>query len=572
MALSGSLVTNKTYDPDNDWRTLTFSWTATQSIANNTSTISWTLTTEGSYPYWVNYQKTKVVIDGATVFDRPAITQQPTGTIASGTVTLTHNSVGDRSFSVSIQAAVYYSSINATGSATFALNNIPRASSVTGTSLGFGSAGTLNISRASNSFTDTLTYQLGTYTGTIATKTSAASVSWTPPVNMMNAIPNATSAAVSIIVQTYNGDTLIATKTSTVQVAVPAAVVPTVSAVLTNTDATFGGYAQGVSAVGVAITAAGAYGSTITGYTTTFEGNSYSGANVQTNVISGTGNLTLKVKATDSRGRSAEQSYTVTALAYSTPTIEFSVHRCDSGGTADDMGAYANAWIRGVVTAVGPNEVTPSLKMRTVGSSTWTDVDISNDTTYSSGNTVSETDIVVAAADTSSWEFLATVEDLKNGISQTIQISVGYATIDFYKGGRGIAFGTTANANGFKCAMDADFTGDVALNGNDLGNMLTALGGLDFTSVKLRAGATVVTVAASTENKIFTYGDLDTLFGVAPGTCTYANVMVFASNGDYASNQHFIAGTHNKSDGVYMASTTAMSAGGFRLHYLAIIF
>ena len=571
MALSGTLVTNKTYDPDNDWRTLTFSWTATQSIANNTSTVSWTLTTEGSYPYWVNYQKTKVVIDGATVYDRPNITQQPTGTIATGTVTLTHNSVGDRTFSVSIQAAVYYSSINATGSSTFTLNNIPRASTVTGAGLEFGSAGTLSISRASNSFTDTISYTLGTYSGTIATKTSANSVSWTPDVNMMNAIPNATSAAVAIVCQTYNGDSLVASKTSYVTVSVPAAVVPSVTAALSNTDATFSTYTQSISALGVAITASGLYGATISAYATTFEGVTYAGANVTTNVISGSGTQTVTIKATDSRGRSTTITQTISVQAYSTPQIEFSVHRCLSDGTADDMGAYVRAWIHGTGSAVTNNVVTLSLKGRQAGVSTWTDIDISADITITT-DVDKESDSVIAADDTKSWEYQATVSDLKNGVVQVIAISVGYATIDFYKGGRGIAFGTTANSAGFKCAMDADFTGDVSLNGTDLATTLSSLGSMVFGSVMMHAGATVKTVTASTENKIFSYTDLDTLFGLASGTCNYGNVMVFASNGDYGSNAHAVCGTHNKSDGVYLQSVSALSAGGFRLHYLAIKF
>jgi hypothetical protein len=38
-------------------------------------------------------------------------------------------------------------------------------------------------------------------------------------------------------------------------------------------------------------------------------------------------------------------------------------------------------------------------------------------------------------------------------------LSIGYATMDFLRGGRGIAFGTVANEEGFHCAMDARFLG-----------------------------------------------------------------------------------------------------------------
>ena len=470
MALSGTITSNNVTIPGENgkYKYLQLSWTATQSIANNTSTISWTLSTDGTYPYWVIYSKTKVVIDGTTVYWREASTQQSAGTIATGTVTLTHNSVGDRSFSASISAGIYEHAVNASATGTWALNNIPRASSVSGTSLEFGQAGTLTVSRASSSFNDVLTYQLGTYTGSIGSVAAGSlspTISWTPPVAMMNAVPNATTAAVSIICKTYNGSTLIATKTSTVNVAVPSSVVPTASVVRSNTVNTFGVYTQNISKCRVQTTATGAYGSTIAAITTTIEGVSYTGADITSNVLTGSGSVTVKTVVKDSRGRSVTETGTITVSAYSTPAIEFSVHRCDSGGTADEMGAYANVWIHATGTSIGSgadaNVITPTLKMRKVGVNTWTDVDVTGDTTVNS-DVDKEVSIIVSADDAYSWEFLAESADKATSITQTVTISVGYATIDFYKGGKGIAFGTTAKQTGFECAMDTEFTGDAS--------------------------------------------------------------------------------------------------------------
>lgn len=479
MATSGSYTTPNGYTDEYGTRKLIFTWQRTsRDIANNTSTISWTLSTDGGFPYWINYRKTRVVIDGVQKYyvegAQAFPPSSPSGlrvpwTITSGTVTLTHNSVGERSFSVSISAGIYTSAVNASGTATFTLDTIPRASTVTGTGLVFGQEGTLNISRASSSFTDTITYSLGGYSGTIATKTSAASVAWTPDVNMMNAVPSATSAAVSVTCKTYSGDTLIATKTTTVTVSVPASVVPTASVQLTNTDTTFGGYTQGVSKVRVRTTASGQYGANITGITVTFEGTNYSGSDITTNTINGSGSLTVKTKVTDSRGRSTTLTNRITVQAYSTPTMEYSAHRCAQDGTADDMGAYVNVWIHGTATAVGNNAASVAVRMRQAGTSAWTTVDVSGDTTYTS-LTDFTTDAVIPAADTSSWEIQAVVSDLVNSVTQTIAISVGYSTIDFLKGGRGIAFGTTAADPGFDCAMDAVFDGTLA-HSNGTGTM-----------------------------------------------------------------------------------------------------
>lgn len=93
-----------------------------------------------------------------------------------------------------------------------------------------GSAGTITISRASSSFTHTLTYSFGNTSGTIITKTTATSVKWTPPLSLASQIPNATSGTCTITCTTYNGNTNIGSKTCTLTVSVPASVKPTIPA------------------------------------------------------------------------------------------------------------------------------------------------------------------------------------------------------------------------------------------------------------------------------------------------------------------------------------------------------
>lgn len=558
MALSGSITSRTITIPDTGGKNkyLQLTWSAVQSIENNTSTITWTLSTSGTYPDWVYYSKTKVVIDGATVYWREAKTAQEAGVIATDTVTLTHDSQGDRSFSASISAGIYEHAVNATASGTWTLNNIPRASTVTAVGMKFGESGTLNITRADPSFKDGVHWAFGSQIGSIVADedpTSDATVTWTPPASLMNEIPNATSGEVQIVVHTFNSSgTLIASRTSLITVTVPDEVVPTASVSRSNTAATFGVYTQGISKCRVQTTATGAYGSTITAITTTVEGVSYSGADITTNLLTGSGSVAVTTVVRDSRGRTATVSANISVSAYSTPAIEFTVHRCDAGGNADEMGSYAKIWIHATGTAIGSgakaNAVTPSLKMRQVGQSTWTDVSVT-----ATGTAVDkEVDMIIGAADTYSWEFMATSADKVSSISSSTTISVGYATIDFLKGGRGIAFGTTALTAGFKCAMDADFTGD------------TVIGGL-----RIRAGTKSPVALSGTEHALFTYAELNTLFGV--NDCNNENVVVLASNGDYAVAV-IVDGTMNTSSGVSIHTTASFSNVNIRVNYIAIHF
>ena len=228
MASSGSITTGQ-----KEGRSVTLSWTlSSQNIANNTSTIAWTLKGSGSASGWVMSGGFKAVINGTTVYSSSTDNriQLKNGTVvASGSLTIAHNSDGTKSFNLSCEASVYTYAVSVSASGTHTLNTIPRASSVSATSVNMGSATTITISRASSSFTHTLTYAFGNSTGTITTKTTSTSVSWTPALTLANQIPSTTSGTCTITCDTYNGSSKIGTKTCTLTLTVPSSVKPTIS-------------------------------------------------------------------------------------------------------------------------------------------------------------------------------------------------------------------------------------------------------------------------------------------------------------------------------------------------------
>lgn len=121
MALSGSVSTNK-YDA----RYYELSWTATQSIAKNTSTVEWTLKAKGDAGAWYAERTLKVVLAGQTVLSKTDRVERYDGVVATGSVTLTHDTTGNKSFDVSVDVAIYGTSVNATADETFTLDQIPR--------------------------------------------------------------------------------------------------------------------------------------------------------------------------------------------------------------------------------------------------------------------------------------------------------------------------------------------------------------------------------------------------------------------------------------------------------------
>lgn len=216
--------------------------TNSQNLANNTSNVTvkvffWRTNTGyttagagtvycaingGNYTSAVTYAQ-KITSSGIYLFSK--------------TLDIPHNADGTKTLNVAayINHATFSSNSQ---SASFKLTTIPRTSSVTCNSFFIGDSTTININRASSSFTHTVKYVYGSLSGTIATKTASTSVGWTAPKNdFYGQIPNGTTGYGSITCETYSGNTLIGTATTNFNAyAKEAECKPTVSATIVDTN------------------------------------------------------------------------------------------------------------------------------------------------------------------------------------------------------------------------------------------------------------------------------------------------------------------------------------------------
>lgn len=465
MALSGTCNSS-----GYEGRYIRFSWSATQSVANNTSTISWTLKGAGSASSsWYKAGGFKVVIDGDTVYSKSTDyrIQLYNGTsVASGTKTISHKSDGTRTFTVSIQAGIYTYAVNCTGSKTFTLTTIPRASSISVGTLTMGTAGTITISRASSSFTHTISYLWGDtsstgissgkgYKGTIVSKTSSTSVSWTPSKDLANVIPSATSGKGTLVCDTYSGSTKVGSKSITFTANVPSDIKPSISTASVTIDnsansvvAGWGIYVAGYSKAKITATAAGSYKSTISsftisgGYSTTQTSSSlnYTGA-----AFSSSGSKTFNVVAKDSRGRTSasKSAGTITVYAYSKPAMSaFTVSR--SSTNSKQMIVKAN-WTFASVN--NKNSTTATLYYKKATATSWT--------TY--GTIAKNTNVTlnVEFEEASSYNFRVIVRDaLSNSAQAETFVSTVEVLLDFRAGGKGLGVGKIAETDSMEVAMD----------------------------------------------------------------------------------------------------------------------
>lgn len=135
MALSGSFNTNKYTTSSSGSIGLNLSWSAVQDITTNTTTISWTLKSNGSMSsgYSVYGGPITVTINGETVLNQTGRFRVYGGGSykKTGTIVIQHEDDGTKSIGMSVRAALYSASVNCTGSANYELDPIPRFAYIT---------------------------------------------------------------------------------------------------------------------------------------------------------------------------------------------------------------------------------------------------------------------------------------------------------------------------------------------------------------------------------------------------------------------------------------------------------
>ena len=332
-------------------------WSSSQSVANNTSTIYWTVMSAGGWGSSESYVMAgpvTVSIAGVTVYSRSDRFAMHVGDVLdSGSFTLTHNSDGNQSFSAWAEAAIYTYAISSTRYDYYVeLPQIPRASNVFilyGNTI--GSQIDIGISRAVSSFTHTLTWRFGGRTGTIAESSSSPSITWTPPLDLSSQIPNSESGAGTLTCITYNGNTEIGRKSISFTLKVPSYIGPSIntfeSSIVPVDIKDCGLYVKNHTAVKWDVTAYGSYGSTIKKCTISGQNLSYTFTNTSTSYTRTSETLTISgekiytVTVTDSRGRTASKTGRITIWDYNSPVItSANSFRSNADGTLNGSGEY----------------------------------------------------------------------------------------------------------------------------------------------------------------------------------------------------------------------------------------
>ena len=458
------------------------------SISDNTSKVRiiWKSTQSGSsYNGFTRTAYYYYSVNGGSEIGKTVsytLPQNSTRTIVDTTLTVPHEPDGSGTIKVrtwmdtDISAGVIQKD-----SGTITLTTIPRKSTLSVSNGELEKAQTLKATRKSDGFTHTLTWTCGAYKGTIATKSSAVSWTFTPSKELSKEAPYGTKVCCSFKLTTYNGTNVVGSDSKDAWYTIPSTIKPACSLRLSDHkhyEKTYDGYIQGESMLDVEIIATEAYDSPISQYSASVNGTTYSSSTFTTGVLKTDGEqVPISATVKDGRGRSGSTSSTFKVLPYKRPRItNLKVHRCNSDGTANDLGAYCQVSFRCIITSLSnKNTRSCTLKYRQSGATDWTKAPAIQLPSYDSNCNPP----VIAMSEEHSYEVMVTATDAFGSTNASTSVSTGYCLYHIPASGKGITFGGIAEGDGFNVKMDATFGENVnmkknlQLDGNVNGKYLT---------------------------------------------------------------------------------------------------
>ncbi len=392
------------------------------------------------------------------------------GHASLSSVTVSHNSDGTCSpvkISVSLSAdradgSYDYGYIS--GSGTVSVPAIPRVSEISASGVVLGSEVSIQLSRASPAFLDTVSWQCGSESGVVAEKTGNTSLTWTPPVSLAAQNTQGTAVDVILTVTTYSGTTAIGSKSVTARCPIPDSIVPILSAQVDDKSGClqkYGCFVRTRSQAVVKTAAAGAYGSTVKEITVSCGSLTGSGEEAVFS-LPDPGMVPVRVTVTDSRGRTAFWETTVTVTDYQNPVASLTaLSRCGADGALDPQGGYGKAVFTGSVTALGgKNSAVYRLKKRIRGTESWNVSEISAYT----GMFSPQGEAVFSAGVDDDFEICVSAsDDFTETAGAVTVLPVAFSLLDFHRGDKSVGILQRATT-----PRSVDIGGDTVHHGHRL--------------------------------------------------------------------------------------------------------
>lgn len=454
-----------------------------QDIANNSSRVSWraTVDRDGGYRTWnaENGSVLSVWLNGSSVYKSNLSfeTEGQETTLASGEVTIPHNSDGTKTMSVwaSFDANNGIHG-NITISTNYTFDKIPRSSQISSLegNRNLGSLHTVIFNRKVNSFTHQVWYRVFGSEWIDLGKNHGTSVSFTPSLDLARHLPKSSSGLMDICVRTYNGSTQIGSDvySNGWHFKIPDSVKPTFTGLsLTDMNTVArrllsgNDFLQIISDIQVNFNnASGAYGSTITGYraeivnkkmVVTKNGGSFG-------IMNFSGLVTIRAHVVDSRGKQSDtKDVTINVIEYYAPSFSFSALR--TRGNPNTLQVLRNARIAPIMqSGKQRNVMSLTFKVAQIGNENFTDDNGSASGNFTSVHTLTNSAANMAGNYPSNKSFviIGKLEDKFTSVEFSATVATESVVMSYDKNGR-VGVGKVAE---FGKLGSLDVLGDIYAN------------------------------------------------------------------------------------------------------------
>lgn len=485
--------------------TLNLVCTYTQNTTNNTSTVTLQVKAVASNAnLYFKVGSWSITGNGPTGSGGESSFAYDSRNFSSKSKTLTHGSSGNTSFSSGAKATLtYYNSVGTTATKSFTLSNVSYSLptinvystlSFDTTTPTMGNNVVMTIAKANVATSGVRIQAIYDEITTTIYEGTASSYTWTVP-DLASTVPNSVSKPITISIQSVKGSTYYAAKTYTINAQVPNAApyIPSVAFdTVTDDLGAFTSFIIGHSKLTVSLKSGTAgSGASIVSYSLEIRDTNASGtllytAQNTTSAATTSFSMTfpisvatayLKATITDSRGRTASVTRTVTAVSYQQPQISLTAERCQSDGTADPMGAYAKVVCNWSIAQISTdNQVSGTIDIlkSTNGSSYTTIKQQSVSANIYSGSF----NVITALAVSTQGFFYVTISDKLSSVTSVIKtVPKAVLPLSLYDNGSdvGAAIGQMSSDKGFHVYLETEHRNHFVAPQISAGN--TAVGG-----------------------------------------------------------------------------------------------
>lgn len=348
-----------------------------------------------------------------------------------------------------------------------------------------GSSGTASWTKMNNSHSYKLVLTCGSAPAvTVNVAANSSSTSFTIPNTWLNYVTNSTTATATATLTTYSGSTSLGSSSKTFTVSVPSGVKPTISSFTAShysanaTVSGWGVFTQGFSKADLSVSATAGTGASISSisFTGTSINTSGTATTARTGIIDAYGTVTFTVKVTDSRGRSATSTVSVTVQPYAAPVvISIGTMRADADGTTNNSsGAYLKVLpIYSLSSVDGHNSFTAqTLSYYAHGSGTpLASISCVSSTTYGPPDNLWAINLADA------YDVAVSVTDALGSTTTKMVTLPGASGLWYDRSNNALGLGAPpSRTNLFSCDWDAEFYGTVDVTNRRCSATLSSAG------------------------------------------------------------------------------------------------